>query len=186
MRKPILLFSLISIVVIFAKTDNIFAQKTKVGGGISFGTGFNYHNVHSGYPGINVTGKYKFSESIQFTPGFTFYFSRKDDFYDDTRSTTVWLLDLDGHYYIKTKDRFSFYALGGLNITGAHSNYKGDSPELYPDYSDQKIGLNIGAGVNMAIDEMVMSFGEIRYIIGLFDQLTLTAGVIVPLKWFEK
>ncbi len=162
------------------------AQFTKVGGGLVFGTGYEYHHVHTGNPGINLTGIYELSQPFHISPGFSYFLPNKDPFYEDTRTTSLWMLDLDAHYVFNYMDRFEFYCLGGLNFSWLRSNYKGDSPEIYPDYSDNAIGLNIGVGTYMKFSEQMDFFGELKYIVSKYDQLVVTIGVLLNVQWLAK
>ena len=162
------------------------AQFTKVGGGLVFGTGYKYHHVHTGNPGINLTGIYEINQPFHLSPGLSYFIPNKEPFFEDTRTTTLWMLDLDAHYVFNYLDNFEFYGLGGLNILWLRSNYKGDSPEIYPDYSDNTLGLNIGVGTYMKFSEQMDFFGELKYIVGKYDQLVVTIGVLLDVQWLAK
>jgi len=96
------------------------------------------------------------------------------------------MFDLDAHYAFNYLDKFEFYGLGGLNILWLRSNYKGDLPEVYPDYSDNAIGLNIGVGTYMKFSEQMDFFGELKYIVSKYDQLVVTIGVLLNVQWLAK
>lgn len=166
------------------------AQFTKVGGGLGFGTGYKYHHVHTGNPGINLTGIYEINQPFHLSPGFSYFLPNKDPFYEDTRTTSLWMLHLDAHYVFNYLDKFEFYGLGGLNILWLRSNYKGDSPEIYHDYSDNAIGLNIGGGAYMKFSEQMDFFGELKYIFTGFkfkyDQIMVTIGVLLNVQWLKQ
>lgn len=184
MKKLSLIFIFFSFIVIIKTSGQSYAKSTRFGGGISFGTGYEYHRVHTGNPGIMITGTHVFNESFLFSPAFTFFLPKKEDFYDGTRSTTLWMLDFDGHYIVHPHEQFLFYALGGINISGLKSNYRGESPDFYPDYSDQAIGLNLGGGVNMRYNESPVFFVEIKYVVGKYHQLIVTVGALMDMDWF--
>ena len=186
MKKLTLIFICFCSFIFLISSKKSFAQSTRLGGGMSFGTGFEYHHVHTGNPGIRIIGIHNFNESFHISASFTFFLPEKEDFYDGTRSSTLWMVDMEGQYFLYSRDRFLFYALGGLSTTGLVSNYKGASPDLYPDYSEQAIGLNFGAGANLQFSETVIFFGEIKYVAGKYNQLIVSVGVLMDIDWFGK
>lgn len=185
MKKISLIFIFFSFIVIIKTSGQSFAKSTRLGGGMSFATGFEYHNIHTGNRGIRIIGINNFNESFHVSAAGTFFLPEKEDFYDGTRSSTLWMVDIDGQYFLYSRDEFLFYALGGLSITGLISNYKGDSPDLYLDYSDQGIGLNLGAGANLSFNESVVFFGEMKYVAGIYNQLIVSVGIIMNIDWFN-
>lgn len=182
MKKLSLIFIFFSFILIIKTSGQSFTQTTGLGGGISFGTGYEYHHVHTGNPGIRIIGIRNFNESFQISASFTCFLPNKEDFDDGTRSSTLWMVSAEGQYFLYSRDEFLFYALGGLSTTGIISNYKGESPDLYPDYSDQAIGLNIGAGANLLYNETVIFFGEMKYVVGRYNQLIASVGIIMNIK----
>jgi len=181
MKKLSLILIFFSFILINKISGQSFTQSTGFGGGISFGTGCEYHHIHTGNPGIRIIGVRKFNESFHISAALTFFLPEKEDFYDGTRSSTLWTVDVEGKYFLYSRDKFRFYALGGLSTTGLISNYKGESPDLYPDYSDQAIGLNLGAGANLLFTEKVIFFGEMKYVIGIYNQLIASVGIIMDI-----
>ena len=179
MKKLSLILFFFSFILITKISGQSFAQSTGLGGGLSFGTGCEYHNVHTGNTGIRIIGVSNFNELFHLSVALTFFLPEKEDFYDGTRSSTLWMVDVEGKYFLYSREKFLFYALGGLSTTGLISNYKGESPDLYPDYSDQAIGLNLGAGANLAFTETIIFFGEMKYVAGKYNQLIASVGVIM-------
>ena len=185
MKKLLLIFIFFYFLLISKTSGQGFTQSTGLGGGISFGTGYEYHHVHTGNPGIRIIGVHNFNKSFQISAAMTFFLPEKEDFYDGTRASTLWMVDVEGRYFLYSSDQFLFYALGGLSTTGIISNYKGESPDLYPDYSDQAIGLNMGAGANLSFTETVIFFGEMKYVVGTYNQLIASVGIIMNLDWLN-
>ena len=185
MKKLSLLFIFFSFILIIKTSGQSFTQTTGLGGGISFGTGCEYHHVHTGIRGIRIIGIHNFTESFRISASLTCFLPNKEDFYDGTRSSTLWMVSAEGQYFLYSRDKFLFYALGGLSTTGLISNYKGESPDLYPDYSDQAIGLNLGAGANLQFNETVIFFGEMKYVVGRYNQLIVSVGVLMNMDLFR-
>jgi len=185
MKKLSLIFIFFSFTLIIKISGQSAQQSTRLGGGISFGTGFEYHSVHTGNPGIRLIGIHNFNESFQISAALTFFLPEKEDFYDGTRSSTIWMVDVEAQYFIFSRDEFLFYTLGGVSTTGLISNYKGESTDLYLDYSDQAIGFNLGAGVNLSFNETAIFFGEIKYVAGIYNQLIVSVGIIMNIDLFN-
>ena len=182
MKKLSLIFIFFSFILIIKTSGQSFAHTTGLGGGLSFGTGYEYHHVHTGNPGIRIVGIRNFKELYQISAAVSFFLPEKEDFYDGTRSSTLLMVDMEGRYFLFSRDEFQFYALGGLSTTVLISNYKGESPDLYPDYSDQAIGLNLGAGANLLYNETVIFFGEMKYVVNTYNQLIASVGIIMNIK----
>ena len=182
MKKLSLIFIFFSFILIIKTSGQSFTHTTGLGGGLSFGTGYEYHHVHTGNPGIRIVGIRNFKELYQISAAVSFFLPEKEDFYDGTRSSTLLMVDMEGQYFLYSRDEFLFYALGGLSTTGIISNYKGESSDLYPDYSDQAIGLNIGAGANLLYNETVIFFGEMKYVVNTYNQLIASVGIIMIIK----
>ena len=182
MKKLSLIFLFFSFILINKISGQNSLQSTKLGAGISFGTGFEYHHVHTGNPGIRIIGIRNFNESFQISAAVSFFLPEKEDFYDGTRSSTLLMVEMEGQYFIFSRDEFLFYALGGLSTAVLISNYKGESPDLYLDYSDQAIGFNLGAGVNLSFNKTVNFFGEMKYVVSTYNQLIASVGVLMNIK----
>ncbi len=182
MKKLTLIFLFFSFILINKISGQSSPQSIKIGGGLSFGTGINYHHVHTRNPGIRIVGIRNFKELYQISAAVSFFLPEKEDFYDGTRSSTLLMVDMEGQYFLFSRDEFLFYALGGLSTMVLISNYKGESPDLYPDYSDQAFGFNVGAGVNVSFNKSVIFFGEMKYVVGRYNQLIVSVGVLMNLK----
>lgn len=172
------------------------AQFTKIGGGLTYGTGFHFNNVttpsyeadlHRGpFAGIFLTGIYELNLPIHLAPSFTYFLPRtnKENLVSFPQSTRVsaMMFDINGHYVFNSLDRFEFYGLAGLNMTFAKikwlSSSLGDS--------DNALGLNIGAGTYMKITEQSDIYGEAKYIFSKYDQFMVNAGILLNIDWMKK
>jgi opacity protein-like surface antigen len=168
------------------------AQFTKVGGGLTYGTGFHYNNVttpaweknlHRGpFAGIFLTGIYEINLPFHIAPSFTYFLPRtnKDQIYS-TRVSSM-MFDVNAHYVFNSLDQFEFYGLAGANLTLAKIKWlnttSGDS--------DNAIGLNIGAGTYMKLTEQFDLYGEVKYILSKYDQLMVNVGILVNIDWLKK
>ncbi len=176
------------------------AQFTKIGGGLSYGTGVyfrgeDYDISHkTGNPAINLKGIYEISLPLHISPSINIFMPRvtKNDFNEvtDRQSISAFLFDINAHYVFNSLDRFEFYGLSGLNITLLRNKYKYSYPTGGPSdtysSSETALGLNIGAGSYMKMTEQLDIFAELKYILGKRDQFMLTAGVFLNIDWLKK
>jgi len=167
--------------------NEVLAQDFYLGGGAAAGSGFKYHSVRSGIPGLFIRGSYQISEALQSSASASMFYPNKDNTEEGERRTWLGMIDLDGQYiFARSGTQISFYALVGLNINFLSSNYMGD--ELYPnDFSDNYLGLNIGIGSTYRISGTSQLLAEMKYTTGKFHQWTLCAGFLVSTEgWFKK
>jgi opacity protein-like surface antigen len=186
--KKILITILLSVIVISAAN----CQFTKIGGGLTYGTGFHYNNVtepamekmlHRGpFAGIFLTGIYELNLPVHLAPSFTYFLPRTNDeqFYS-TRVSSM-MFDINGHYVFNSLDKFEFYGLAGLNVTLAKIKWL----DTTSSDSDNALGLNIGAGTYMKITEQFDLYGEVKYILSKYDQLMVNAGILINIDWLKK
>jgi opacity protein-like surface antigen len=172
------------------------AQFTKVGGGLTYGTGFQFNNVtspsyekelHKGpFAGIFITGIYELSLPFHISPSFTYFIPRTNTSstgYNDVKTrVSSMMFDVNAHYVFNSLDRFEFYGLGGLNITLAKIKWIGTSSSG----ADNALGLNLGAGTYMKMTEQFDLFGEVKYIFSKYDQLMVNVGILINVDWLKK
>jgi len=190
--KKLIATSLFMISILFMAN----AQFTKIGGGMSYGTGFHYNNENTGifadlnrspFAGIFLKGIYELNLPIHFAPSFTYFLPRNNKLpqvisAESTRVSTM-MFDLNGHYVFNSPDRFEFYGLAGLNMTFAKIKRLGINSSTG---SDNAMGLNLGVGSYMKITEQFDIFGEAKYVIGKYHQFMLNAGILLNIDWMKK
>ena len=187
MRK-IAIPAIITLIVFTTNPVNkVLAQVLYLGGGAAAGSGFKYHRVRSGIPGLFIRSSYQISEALQTSVSAAMFYPNKDNTEDGARRTWLGMIDLDGQYiFARSGTQVSFYALVGLDVNFLSSKYMGD--ELYPnDFSDNYLGLNMGIGTTYQISGSTQLLAEIKYTAGKFHQWTLFAGFLVSTEgWFKK
>ncbi|MDX1586770.1 MAG: outer membrane beta-barrel protein [Balneolaceae bacterium] len=132
----------------------------KLGGGLLYGT-----EVES--VGLQVNGVYRFNEEWAGEADLGIYFPG-----DDTGLDSFWEINANAQYLFYLEEEFHLYGLGGLNVSTAENILGNTNSEL---------GINLGAGGEYHLENLSI-FGELKYIIGDFDQLGLGAGVRFPLN----
>ena len=191
MKKLIITFLLLISLLCMAN-----AQVTKIGGGLTYGSGFHFNNetgleadlLRSPFAGIFLTGIYELSLPVHISPSFTYFIPRTNNLnmagYNalSTRVSSM-MFDFNGHYVFNSLDRFEFYGLAGLNITFTKIKWLGTLPSTG---TDNAMGLNIGAGTYMKITEQFDLYGEVKYIISKYDQLMINAGILINVDWLKK
>jgi hypothetical protein len=131
-----------------------------VRGQVSLGVGLCYGS----YPkeaGLDLRALQSFTREVRGALDFEYFFTGS--------GTSFWTLDANVHY-IFTEDRRAgqrIYGIAGLQ-------YARDIGVGTP--RDSEIGLNIGIGGETRLDFGSL-FGEVKYVLGNWDQLVLTAGL---------
>jgi opacity protein-like surface antigen len=188
--KKLLLISLL-IISVLSITN---AQFTKIGGGLTYGTGFHFNNEKTGFEadlhkgpfaGIFLTGIYELNLPVHLAPSFTYFFPRTNELSTGSLGKTrvsEMMFDLNGHYVFNSLDRFEFYGLAGLNIIFAKLKWL----ESTSSGSDNALGLNLGGGAYMKMTEQFDLYGELKYIISKYDQIMVNAGILINIDWLKK
>lgn len=187
MRKIVIPAIMVCIFYVANPGKEVIAQDFHLGGGAAAGSGFKYHQVRSGIPGLYIRGAYQVSESLQGSLSAVIFYPNKSDTDEGERRTWLGMADLNGEYIIfRSGTQFSIYALAGFNINFLSSIYVGD--ELYPnDYSDNYLGVNIGVGTKYRVNAKTQLMAEMKYTAGKFHQWTLFAGFLVSTEgWLKK
>jgi opacity protein-like surface antigen len=141
-----------------------------VGGGLWYGTDIN--NL-----GISANGKYAIDENWAAAASFT-YFLKKD-------YVTWSALDFNANYtFTEIENVGSLYAIGGLGFTFWGWDVDDSELGIWGDALDTnltKVGLNLGAGLNMDISEKMAVAPEVMYTIGDFGYLRIGAKIMFGL-----
>lgn len=190
MKKICICF--ISAILAFSVANGQF---TKIGGGLTYGSGYHFNNVTTGYEadfhrspftGIFLTGIYELSLPIHISPSFTYFIPRTNKppsgAGGESTRVSAMMFDINGHYVFNSLDRFEFYGLAGLNVIFTKIKWLGITSRN----SDNALGLNIGAGTYIKMNEQLDLHVEAKYIVSKYDQFMLNAGVLLNLQWLTK
>jgi opacity protein-like surface antigen len=186
---------LITFILVVASVSAAYPQFTKIGGGITYGTGFHFNNItgvgadsyRSPFAGIFLTGIYEFNLPIHIAPSFTYFLPRTNTLTFATGAesksrVSSMMFDINGHYVFNSLDRFEFYGLAGLDITFAHIKWIGsDSKE-----SDNVFGLNLGAGTYIKLTDQFDLSCEAKYLLSKYSQFMINVGVLINIDWLLK
>jgi opacity protein-like surface antigen len=177
---------LLALVAVVLTAGTTFAQEQgsmKLGAGLAYGTeaGLDEEGSKGGL-GIYVGGEYFFTEKISAAPSFTYFFKSKADFYGAELSGQASTLDIDGRYYFASSETVSFYGMAGLSVAFAKVEFDGeDSWGASDSASDNKAGVNVGAGLVYPITETLDLNAQIKYNTPL-EQLAIQVGIAFPIN----
>lgn len=139
------------------------SAQLQFGGGAALGVDFNEF-------GVQARGQYGFTETWRGGADFTYYFTEEN--------ISAFEINANAHYVFSDDgEGRKFYALGGLN----YLRYSVDIPDLgflgvEIDNSASDVGLNLGAGANIPLGNLV-GYGEIKYAAG-GAQFGIAAGIL--------
>ncbi len=156
----------------------------KLGAGLAYGTeaGLDENGGGKGGVGISVGGEYFFTEKISAAPSFTYFFKSKVDFYGAEISGQASTLDIDGRYYFAGSETVSFYGMAGLSMAFAKVEVDGDENWMGSESaSDNKAGINIGAGLVYPLTETLDLNAQIKYNTPL-EQIAIQVGIAFPIN----
>ena len=153
------------------------AQFDAVSGGIGFSSGVDFNLATTGNPAIFGKAYLKINGRLHLVPGVTVFMKGEEgsSFSDDIRKNYMFHGDLDAHYGIFKEDPITFLGFAGLNVTGIVSKVVGNI-----DLQDQttfKPGLNVGAAMQMRINDRYSAYLSGKYILSEFDQFVINLGV---------
>ncbi len=132
-------------------------------GQVSLGVGLCYGSEVE-EPGLDLRVLQMFSREVRGALDFEYFFTGS--------GTSFWTLDANVHYIFTENRRAGqrIYGIAGLQ-------YARQSVDIgLGTASDSEIGLNIGIGGETRLDFGSL-FGEVKYVLGNWDQLVLTAGL---------
>jgi len=120
--------------------------------------------------GFSINGKYQINEQWSAAPSFTLFL--KKDY------VTWSALDLDANYKITEIEKVGgLYGLAGLNMTfyKIKVEYYGIESESV---TGKEIGLNLGLGLDIPINDKIAVAPEVRYTVGGANYLRMGAKVM--------
>ncbi len=147
------------------------------GGGLVFGEGIENLGLQAnGHLVVNEENKIRVGADI------TYFFPNKSSILDAELKTSIFAINVNGHYMLVTSEQLIFYAIGGLNFGFVSFEYDGVGGEFFSlvDESSTEIGINVGGGLEYGTD-FGRIYAELKYVLGGFDQLVIGAGVRIPI-----
>jgi opacity protein-like surface antigen len=110
--------------------------------------------------GIALRGEYGINEKIEAAATLNFIFSEKVE----GAKTSVWEINLDGHYLKAMESGLIIYPLAGLNFTSVSAKV---DTQIIGSFkaSTSRIGLNLGGGLKYPLTEMLNLLVEAKGIL---------------------
>lgn len=152
-------------ILLFSATPFAAIAQLSVGGGISYSTETE---------AIGLQPRVIYAISGPWRAGADFNY-----FLDGKERISYWDLSLNGHYAFLAEEKLTIYALAGLNFFHVNEDADATIPG-FEDISDTGTGANVGAGVQLPLGRL-SGLIEARYVLGDYDQLTLSACIMFPL-----
>lgn len=173
MKKILLLL------LILCLFTGLSGQLHRAGGGLSFSTGVDYNTIETGNPGIFGKAYFKLGKKLFLVPSASVYNRYKRSNTKHSFTNYMFQGDLDLQYEIFREGPLALVGFAGGNITSVISKYEvfiGDP--LAGDQSGLKPGVNLGAGIEMYIDQSLDSVLSAKYIAGSWNQFVIQLSVI--------
>jgi len=189
--------TLITLFILVSGIPVTHAQLTKLGGGISFNTGYYFNNEEfrdhkTGNPVISLVSIYELSLPVHIKPSINVFIPRVSKFgdldYTEKRVVSAFSVDVDGHYVFNYLDRFELYALGGFNIKMVRMKYKYELPGAsdVSTSSNTTLGLNLGGGSYIKIKDEFDAYVEVKAVVAKQLQAVISAGILLNIEWMKK
>lgn len=170
-------FSLVYL-LLFAMNSGLMAQFTHVGASGNWGTWIKEFGA-SGYVIYTVSSK------IDIVPNGTYFLTHEIEINETLKTGiekyTWWTINMDGHYIVYEKEMIQFFGLMGLNFTNETKleDYVTQGQPFRIKTTTTKIGLNVGAGVQLPLSKYFIPFTEVKYTLGDRHQFGFSLGILV-------
>ncbi len=148
------------------------------GGGLVYGEGIQRVGVQA-----NANLVVNEENKIRVAGDITYFLVDKSSAPGIELKTRVFTINANGHYMFVSADNIVVYGIGGLNFAIVSITASGPVSELVDLLSanSTEVGLNIGGGLEYEL-EFGRVYGELKYVLGGFDQLVIGAGVRIPIS----
>jgi opacity protein-like surface antigen len=171
----------ILVVLAFSTSKEATAQFW-IGGGLVYGETI----------GVQANGHLVVNEDNNLRIGVDIsYFVREKDersegAFEAEVKTNLVELNVNAHYMLVNGENTVLYAIGGLSFGFVSNEISANSEDIVsffeqsvPD-NETDIGINIGGGLEVAVP-FGRAYGEIKYVLGAYNQLVVGAGVRIPI-----
>ena len=147
------------------------------GGGLVYGEGIERLGVQA-----NANLVVNEDQKIRIAGDLTYFLVDKSSALDVEFKTRVFTINANGHYMLVSSDQIVVYGIGGLNFAIVSVSASGAGSQFIDllDTNSTEVGLNIGGGLEYELD-FGRVYGELKYVLGGFDQVVIGAGVRIPI-----
>lgn len=178
MRITVNTFLILPVLFLFI-TGSMHAQFNRYGGGLSFSTGIEQlepDRIETGNPGLTLRGVYDINKKLFLIPSLCIYMPKKIGHLGSSLKTYYTHLDAHLGYHLAHEGPVMFYAIAGADLTSLYLAYGTDDPD-FESKLIPSLGVSVGTGVEMIIDDRFNAYTQVRYIVGKYQQLIISIGV---------
>jgi outer membrane protein X len=122
--------------------------------------------------GLGVYAEMVASEKVSISSNFTQYFPKN---LENIPRRNVWEVNANVNYYLIRGDVAYLYGLAGANYTNIRIRTRTAYTENVE--NDGNLGLNVGLGTMVRINDLLLPFVEAKYTAGGYSQLGVLIGV---------
>jgi len=155
------------------------AQIDKIAGGLAFSSGVDFNSNSTGNPGVFGKAYVGVVKRLHLVPSIVVFTTGEAGSTlgsSNIRKNYMFHGDLDFQYSLFREDMLTLVGFTGLNMTGIIS--KVDENTTLENVSKVNPGINLGAAVEMNVDNSFDAVLSAKYIVSEFDQLIISLGVI--------
>ena len=122
--------------------------------------------------GVGLRAQYGFAERMRGVAEYKYYIDR--------HNLSEWEINLDGHYIIGSSDELLFYPIVGLKFSRwTYDPSRSDKSSSNNKYSNNRLGLNLGFGSQIALSDNTFIQPEIKYeLIKDYSQFVFGVGFV--------
>lgn len=159
LMKKIISTAILSLVIVASQAQ------VRVAPFLSYGEGL-------GLWGLGAYAEIMANDKVNISTYFTQYFPET---FESLPRRTVWEVNANVNYYVIKGEVGYLYGLAGANFT----NIKTRTRTILEDEVTTKgnVGLNVGLGTMVRINELLLPFAEGKYTVGGYSQPSLIIGV---------
>lgn len=122
--------------------------------------------------GLGAYAEVVANDRVSFSTHFTQYFPKS---LDNIPRRTVWELNANVNYYVIRGEVGYLYGIAGANYTNIRIRTRTALTDEVE--TDGNLGLNVGAGTMVRINDLLLPFVEAKYTAGGYSQLGVLIGV---------
>ena len=158
----------------------VSAQLDRIGGGLAFSSGIDYNHYRTGNPGLWIKPYFRVLPKMYLIPSVTIFNRYKRTTFTEEVRNYMFHGDVDLQYQVFQQDEIKIVLMAGLNATGLISRYDMlvDVGDPLDNISDLGLGANIGAGLEMIINNYYDAVLTTKYVAGTYSQFVINLGVL--------
>ena len=175
-------FLKICLLILFLQFCNkIYPQIPAVSAGLVFSSETEFNNLPTGNPGVYARVFIKLNKNLKLAPSLT-AFAPKKKFFGGTDQATLknymFHGDFDMHYSLYKDYPLRIVGFGGINSTVLFSKWDIAETQYVSNKKGIGLGVNLGAAINMFIDNSWDAYVSGKIIAGTYNQIVINLGIV--------